>query len=361
MKEKHIEDKSITWLRAIAIIMVVTLHSMATTYYNSESSLRFGGIIINAFTRLSVPIFAMISGYLLWSKSTEPSLKLAFKRFWSIFKIITYFGIAYYLCDTFTGQGYYPFWTSFFNTESAGTHRIFLWYMFAILPLYTLTSFISLPLNKNQYFYIGFTIVLVFLFFLTESIKVAPISIHSAYSFNILFLYFLLGFSLGQLNFNHKKYWYLFFSIYIISSLTTGLCEWYLNPTKDERFFGNSTIFALIQSLSFFLFIRSLDFTKILSYKIGKGFDHILQVFAKYSVGIYGWHTIIQLTVYPKLQETNLRGTIVILLTLMLTLTGALLIAVIDYYFWRNINKRLAPCYNYINNKFTTLTKKYNI
>ncbi|MGL4563219.1 MAG: acyltransferase family protein [Brevinema sp.] len=361
MKEKYIEDKSITWLRAIATIMVVSIHIFdVSDFFKNINFHPYARTITDSLMRVCVPIFAMISGHLLWHKNTESSISLAYKRSWIIFKIIAYFGIIYYLYDTFTGKGYYNFFNVFWNTETTGLWRIFLWYMFAVLPLYTLSSFISLPLNKSQRFYVGFSVMLMLIFFITESIKVFPFNISSHYSLNYLFLYFLLGFSLGQIKFS-KKYWYLFFNFYIIIALTIILFLKLFPEKRRWDIYGYHSFLIMIQSSTFFIFIRSLDFNKILSYKIGRILDRILQLFAKYSIAIYGWHAIVLNTLYIQLQQTNLRRTIIMLITVIAVLVTVLLIGIIETYFWRNINKRLAPCYNYINNKFITLTKKYNI
>ncbi|MGL4394313.1 MAG: acyltransferase [Brevinema sp.] len=356
MNKSLTKDQSIVWFRAIATIMVVILHAVSVEYHKEPSTLRTFWNTINSFTRLCVPIFAMISGYLLWARTTEPSLGLALKRFWSIFKIISYFGLVYYLVDIVRGKGYYHFTNIFFNDDTDGKWRGFLWYMFAILPLYSLSPFISLPKNQDQKFYIKFTALLIFIFFITQAIKTVPFNIDSHYSLNKMFLYFMLGFSLGQINF-HRNYSYLFCTLYIISSLTIAFCESYLNPSRDQRFFSDSGVFVLSQSISFFIFIRSLDFDKILETKIGKQFNSFFEVFAKYSIGVYGWHIVTLNTLQKLLSNAGLRGYQFVLLTLFLTLIGALTIAILDYHFWKSINTKLDPLYQRIKNKFSSITK----
>ena len=127
-------------MRVISCIMVIAIH-VCNIYNRAFPDIsQFNYIIaavINSFSRISVPIFFMVSGALMAGR--EPDLQKSLKRFLKYF-FITIFWFIFYLL-----------WTSLYLKDTYDFHNILttptskhLWFLYALLSIY-----LALPLIQT--------------------------------------------------------------------------------------------------------------------------------------------------------------------------------------------------------------------
>lgn len=310
------EDRNITLTRAISCIMIVLVHAGELKYYDFE--LETGIFELSAISiiigRVAVPLFFMISGFLLFSKNKIQhfSFNIIKKRFLSIFIPLLFFTIVYYFYNILLGNGFNPF-----NNESFGHSISHLWYLGYILPVYTFSPFIHIPHLENNKQLWGLLGIVTAFFFLTESIMSKPYTFEASYSFNQALLYMFVGYILKQFHFVGKKCSFLFLGIFIlliqisfllvlyeqnfVFSANYGGNEYFNHILKVTQFFlggqesilgSYKTLAVYLQAISLFLFFQSLNLENLNS-RIYNPISYI----AKKSLKIYGWHMLFILLV----------------------------------------------------------------
>lgn len=155
-------------LRIIAAFFVIFNHSgdygfYLYTNYDVGSVHFWIYLVFSVFSKISVPLFFMISGALLLNKPHEPLKDLWGKRILkSLIPLIT-FSLIYYLYTLYwSGE---PFRLSvFFRTLYSSDWMYHLWYMYAYIAYLICLPFLrslvqSLP---NKYFYYMIVLALVF-------------------------------------------------------------------------------------------------------------------------------------------------------------------------------------------------------
>ncbi|MGL4676318.1 MAG: acyltransferase [Brevinema sp.] len=308
------EDKNISLMRAVASFMIVLVHVGEQRYYDApvNSTIFELSALAIVIGRVAVPMFFMISGFLLFSKNKykEFDLQIFKNRFLAIFIPLLFFTVVYYLYAILKGFNPITNPTEFHQYFSESiTH---LWYLGYILPVYTFSPFIHIPsfdTNKQLWAFLG---VVIFFFFITESIMSQPYNFTASYSFNQALLYMFTGYILKQFSFT-GRYYTIGFALLFILLIQVGY--FLLLYAKDfdfsfqygdnqhfENFLGAiryflgdqeqvlpsyKTLAVFLQSTTLFLFFQSLDMTKI-PQKIYKKISYI----AKNSLKIYGWHMI---------------------------------------------------------------------
>lgn len=133
------KDFRLDVLRVVAMIMVVFIH-VANYYcraYSEISSVSYlGAVIYNAVSRVSVPMFFMISGMLLLRRPVD--LKKNTKRIVGKLVYLIIVTVVFLLWDIFyMGKTGINFWGLISTPE-----RKLLWFMYAIIGLYIALPFI---------------------------------------------------------------------------------------------------------------------------------------------------------------------------------------------------------------------------
>ena len=133
----------VDFIRVFAICMVIILHCICDYFNNATNSQDIFWYImgyVNELTRIGVPLFFMISGFLLLS-SNIPDVKNFYKhRFMKLCVPFIIYDIFYYI--VFPGRqsfSIYEFLQELFNSGSS----YHLWFMYSILFLYLLLPFIK--------------------------------------------------------------------------------------------------------------------------------------------------------------------------------------------------------------------------
>jgi probable poly-beta-1,6-N-acetyl-D-glucosamine export protein len=171
MKKKRSHIAEIHILRAIACLLVVFVHVSATYYYQQGQQFNDYTYFINQISRFGTPIFALISGFLLFYQvrfrgfdlkrfSTSRFTKIGFPfLFWSIF----YLGFMY------VAEGVNPFDVGekrFLINFLSGNSFYHLYFMAIVFQFYLLFPFLQLIRSKKNWIILLTGSILLNLYFL---------------------------------------------------------------------------------------------------------------------------------------------------------------------------------------------------
>ena len=134
------------FLRCLAICFVVVLHSIASTLVNPEfyqCSTWYLCMLINPFVRTGVPLFFMISGYLLIRRPNTEHIGDFYRH--NIPKLViplTAWSLIYYAHEVISGQHSIEikqFLSRFFN-QGVSYH---MWFIYTLVGIYLLCPFLK--------------------------------------------------------------------------------------------------------------------------------------------------------------------------------------------------------------------------
>ena len=134
------------FLRCLAIVLVIVLHSIATFIVNPalyQSSSWYVCMIVDPFNRVGVPLFFMISGYLLLSRSSTEHVVMFYKH--NIPKLViplVAWNIIYFFVEAYYEQReveLYDFMSMFFKQGTS----IHMWFIYILLGIYLLSPFLK--------------------------------------------------------------------------------------------------------------------------------------------------------------------------------------------------------------------------
>ena len=290
MAEKY---NFISYLRAIAAIFVVLIHASTGFLYHIDTNGFNWNYAnwINAATRCSVPIFVMISGYLLlhknentWTfyKTRLPKLIYPF-IFWTIVYLIYYF----YRYTNFETLSTEKIWSIILDKVLHGANA-HLWYFYMIIGLYWAIPFLRKILIQSSTREIELFLVLwlISMCFTSKPLySVMP-------KFDLTFFsgyigYLVLGYYLSIKEFKFNMNALVFALIYILMVVIGANCTNLLNQDakKLNTFFYNYLfVTTAIAAGSLFLWVKdAVKDTKVPTWI--SGIDH-------YSFGIFLSHII---------------------------------------------------------------------
>lgn len=254
-------------LRVISMCMVIIIH-VSNVYsrsygFISNKSFLFS-LIFNTISRISVPIFLMISGALLLERDFNKKKYLnRIKKFiiltiiWDIIYLVWeyyYLGITY---NNFYKLLLEPF-------------RAHLWYLYTILIIYTIQPLLKIILEKSNK-KIKIVLLILWLLFSTISIKISFIA--NYFTIFCYIGYFIIGNYLYKyIKKNELKKYTLPLSILIVISYGISILLNYMFSRRYNMFynlfFAYRTPFIIIATFSFFTIIVSNNNKKISNFII---------------------------------------------------------------------------------------------
>lgn len=270
MNQLNIPDKILTRfefldiIRAYAIIMVIVVHSSGPALYAFTSlpeSTWMTANYFNSFARTCVPLFVMVSGFLLLIPNKEETLPYFFKkRFGKILTPYVFFSIFYLwwkhkirLEPLTFDRALHQFWS--------GTPDYHLVFMSILIGLYLLTPILRVfiqhaPLSTQLYFISIWFSGICASYFLT---KFTGYSINPYLQVTPLFLgYYLLGAYFRQITFKPKS---LYLFVVIVSGwLFTALMTYKyskLGKGFDATFYGYISPNVVLMTIGSFLLLRN--------------------------------------------------------------------------------------------------------
>ena len=278
--------KKMIWLdyiRAIACCMVVLLHTAAEYVLKSEGINWIFANIIDSFTRICVPLFFMISGYIFFS---EKSVKI--KNFIKIITALIFYSIIAFIAAIIFHliSPNIPINLNFLSQPSF----YHLWYFYPLIAIYLLSALIQI---RNISFVKSLSIFIILFTFFNPKINdytqlFFNFEIKNYFYIDGEFFFFVLYSLLGASfrNFQPKKTFpYFYLTIYILCSLFIAYLTYLTSHNKTWPFYSYSTPLVFLAAFSLFSFIK----TKELELKQNK----FITIISKNSLGIYGIHAFI--------------------------------------------------------------------
>lgn len=319
-----------TWLdyiRAIAALLVVLLHTAAPYLYEMENislSTWNVGNYVDSFTRISVPLFFMISGFIFF-REKSPRLKHFIRIFSALlfYSVISLIYIKFYRGSSISGL-----------TKDILIKPVFyhLWFFYAIVLLYVMAMFITIR-NVTYAHALGLFAIL----FIALNPRLKDITIFYGFSFssylqiegNIIyyFLYAIFGAMLGitdkiknPLLINCAP-----LAVYIVTSLCIGYGT-YVASVSANKFcsplYNNNGILVALGAVSIFLYIK--DNHEKLSI-----LNTPLTIISKNSLAIYGVHALILDAIYSSGYRDYSNPLVDIPLVFSVALMSSLIIGII--------------------------------
>lgn len=205
--DKKADNKHSLWLdllRIFACMCVVMLHSMG--YYITSTSMYgtktwYACILLNAIVRTGVPLFLMMSGYLLLSNPHTSEIVTFYKK--RLIRILLPFivwDVIYFLYFRYVNgstAGILDFFRELINNGSA----YHLWYVYTLAAIYLVTPFIRMIVEKCSIKQLTWLFILIIF---TGTIRpflntVLPVYIYLFEPVAEGYIgYFLLGYILGK-------------------------------------------------------------------------------------------------------------------------------------------------------------------
>lgn len=286
--KKHVAY--LDYLRSYAMIMVVLLHCIGffiTEEKNFGTTSWYINLVVNAFSRTAVPIFLMISGYLMLSSEGASDMRGFYKkRLGRIVIPLVFWNVIYYIFDVIKNNSTLSF-ASFFNGFfSTGTYY-HLWYLYMLGVLYLLTPFIKCITDRCSIRQLTLLVVILF-----SSSTIFPI-LNTVFSLHIRLFdalcngyipCYILGYILAKADFGKGDT--LFFGIFAFVCLFLSVV---INHANSSAGYIN----LVTNSGYSFCHIGMAASAFVIFRFFATRANRTVQFVAKYSFGVYLVHIIV--------------------------------------------------------------------
>lgn len=282
--------------RAVAIIGVVFLHSslyLFPQYSNVGLNKWLPSAIYQPFSHFAVPVFLMITGYLVFDKEFTNPKEYYFKRITRILYPFIFWTIVYILYDiiNFLMDNREINVSFFVNRLRYGASHQF-WYLYMLIPIYFFIPYVAYSMQKlNRVFvlvYLGIWLFFNTVLFMNTFIIVVPsqtgfqnLSYFGGFLGYLILGYYLKNNPLKIGVINSLLFWVVFVVMTIIGTIFLTINS---GGAKDV-FLKYLNPFVIMGSLfAFSFFQKNIFFNRP---------NLIMGVIAKYSFGIYFIHVLI--------------------------------------------------------------------
>lgn len=291
--------EEINYLRAIAIIAVLIMHTAGdTAFIHKFNIMTFALIYIEELVRFAVPIFVFISGFVLYNKykSELPMREFYSKRFLTIALPYVFFSIIYSLILTYPNLNYNLIIDSIFNFNASGH----FWYIKLILIFYIfypviITYYEIIKQYTGSYLIvvIFFSVLMVFFF----SWFIYPLNIVASNPFRYL-VYFLFGI---YINDNYeliaqflekislRRMVFLYIPVFLLPFF--NMLFW-VDVRCGTQFYNHIPYYASLSEFAQIIFNLSVLMISLHLFIYYKPVSKILHEVGDYSFGIFLVHAI---------------------------------------------------------------------
>ena len=296
---KMSENKNILWIdfvKVIATFSVVFLHSAAPLLYRYNNlPLRYWwvGNIYDSMVRMCVPLFFMLSGYLLLGK-TESLTTFFSRRVNKVVIPLIVWSIVYVMWRIFYDKDLPLSFRSFYETLLTPTYY-HLWFLYAIIGVYlylpVLRVIVQSTGNEILYYFIALWILAVSIIPLFEK----EASIASAFDLAALSGYtgyLIMGYLVGQRKYANKIFLAAIF-VALASISITALGTYYFTVRQnkfDGYLYGYLSPNVILLSVSTFILLKYL--AENLNALKTKPIRKIIRTLSVSGLGIYLIHPI---------------------------------------------------------------------
>lgn len=334
------DSKRIVWidyLRFIAIVCVVLCHVVETTFslsmdgYFEISSNHNIPLILFALGRIGVPIFLLISGYLLLDRSYSRDKRVDFwkDKVVHLLVIIEIWLVIYFIWNKLyenmpiTGENFIR--ELFFVRSCEMSH---MWYMPMILGIYLFIPFVAIVLQQVElkHICIIWSICVIYAFGIPTLNIILNMS-QSENAYNILSLefggggygcYLLAGYLIKKGLLKKVKNIFL-----IIISCMSFIAVCLLEILAYHKSFGYNAwydcIFLLILGICLFELFSRIEFRT----------NRLIQLGAKYSFGVYLTHNIVRSFIMKNIILDNMNKVLVIDIYLVMVVVISYIITIV--------------------------------
>lgn len=254
------------YIRVTATVMVTVLHCI---YVYCESPENYGETLwkflgyVNELTRMGVPLFFMISGYLTLSRDIDDFGAFYRKRFAKVGLPFIVYDVFYYLVGS-ANAGIEPTFEGYFKGFLASGNEYHLWFVYSIMFMYLLAPFlrrIVVACSEGQLWFL--------MLLATFQTTLRPLInyLFGGFGIDVYFTndgfsaymgYFILGYILGT----HTEGKWVKRILYTLGILSFAIVPYITNQsimTDGSAFFlGGYTINHYIEAAALFLFFKNL-------------------------------------------------------------------------------------------------------
>lgn len=282
-------NESLDTLRTLCAILVITLHTCAIYIVDNMNTFNSNFVIsscISAFTRVSVPVFVVISGRFLLSRYNEADLKGFYRKrlprllvpfiVWSLI----YTPWKLYVTKTGTTQ-------TLLKDVINGVPYIHLWFFYMIMGLYIITPIVYKIMikasDKNRK---RIAIVFLIIAFASEMIQIAlSKKLISPLWFIDYIGYFMFGYAFKD--YKPKRSKYTFLCIYLFCGALAGTFAALFKMKMTNAplwmyFHTSSNPLNIVGTTSLYIFFNNLELK-----------SNPLSKVSKYTLGIYVLHLMV--------------------------------------------------------------------
>ena len=279
MKER---EYSFDVLRVIAMIMVIIIHvsNVYTRSFNFiDTNSYLVSLIFNTISRVSVPIFFMISGALLLDRKFD--FKKYKKRVLKILLLIVVWDILYLIWEYFfLGVTYDKLYNLFLEP-----YRAHLWFLYSIIILYVIQPLLKYILDRIN----NITkIVLFILWILLSTISMYNVSVANIFSIFSNIGFFIVGkymYDYVKNTKNDKKIVIIMIILLVLSFIESI----YLNYTASIKFNMFYNLFFAYRT-PFIILSTFIIFKLVYIYCHDKKPNNIIMLGSDLSLGVYLIH-----------------------------------------------------------------------
>lgn len=301
-------DLSIDFLRILACFFVIMRHSVDLSIISSNSRKYWTiGVLFDSFTYISIPMFLIITGYLLLGKN-EP-YNLFFKKrlnkilipfiFWSFIYIL----FANNFCNRLLGNNYIKLIIN-------GNIFYHLWYVYLIIGIYLILPVINKLVSSCKSSDIKYILGLWILFSIIFPIfsRKYGYNIAISYIFSGFWGYVFLGYYLKSINISSKLFKLSLLAL-IATYLTVSIGTIFFTSFKRVVLFNHLDLFSptmLLLTISIFIIIKHI--TPKVQYKLSYNIQVIIIKISNLTFSIYLLHALILDTFYRNILGINLNA-----------------------------------------------------
>lgn len=283
-------NQKISWidnLRAMACMMVVMIHASTAQVVNFASIHTADWTVanlLNSASRVSVPLFFMISGYLFFGeKSAE---KRHFLRIGLCLLFYSAVSLAYIL--SLTNVGFWP------SLRLILQKPVFyhLWFFYAIVVIYLLSPLINVKAVSGKYLLVAGLLLGVLAnpqlpVVRWQGVTILPLNLYIGGNTFYYVLYALMGRAVGMMNTDKTGVTVTACAMFILSTLAVAWGTFHqslINQNFADTYYVYTGPLVFISALSLYIIGKN-----VLARRVLPGFALI----SRYSLPIYGFHALI--------------------------------------------------------------------
>jgi surface polysaccharide O-acyltransferase-like enzyme len=286
----------VDFLRSVSIILVIVIHTTGPLAYQWEDLPRSEWMIgnfFNAFSRVSVPLLFMVSGYLLLNRQ-ESIPDFYWKRFRKVLIPFLFWSVFYLVWE----NGYRDF--TFINAVKAIVLAILttpasfhMWFLYELLAIYLFVPLIRVFVRSAERVHLWYFAGIWFLFGPILEVVERTLDIEIAIDLGFLTSYigfFIIGHLLGGMKFQVRET-ILAGAVYILGGIYTMLATAALSAQAGDYvqyYYWYTRVNIVLMSLGAFIVLKWQG-ERIVSVNI----QTWLQRFAIASFGIYLVHVVV--------------------------------------------------------------------